>query len=125
MRPVRLVLVVIALGASVGLALLVIERPWESGRGGSEEAVVTDSELHPGEIVLTVRNDSPETVRLAQALVNDAFYDFRAQRTTLVPRSATEVTIRYPWLTDEGYEIGLVTSTGEIIEYEIEHAVPA
>ena len=61
--------------------------PGSSNRNGPpvEELAVERTELHPGEIDLTVRNDGPDAVRIAQVIVNDGFTDF-ARRTT--PSSA-------------------------------------
>jgi ZIP family zinc transporter len=90
----------------------------------AEEAgmAVERSILHPGQIVLLARNHGAEPVRIAQVLVNDAFVDFRAQRLTVRPSRATRVEVGYPWIAGESYEIGLLTSTGAIVDYELEDA---
>src|SRR5215217_3529294 len=41
-----------------------------------EEMTVERTVLRPGTIELTVRNDGPDAVRIAQAQVNDAFVQF-------------------------------------------------
>jgi zinc transporter ZupT len=79
--------------------------------------------LHEGSIELRVRNDGPDDVTIAQVLVNDAYRDFTIGRNTLGRLATTDVKIPYPW--DEGLplNIGLVTSTGVVLEHEIEVAV--
>ena len=41
-----------------------------------EQLAVERTVLRPGEIELTVRNDGPDPVRVAQVIVNDGFTDF-------------------------------------------------
>lgn len=78
--------------------------------------------LEEGVIELRLRNDGPDPVTVAQVLVNDAYRDFSATDSTL-GRLET-ATVRVPYLWDEGLPItiGLVTSTGLVIEHEIEAA---
>ena len=83
---------------------------------------VRRSTLHPGMIMLFARNDGVDAVRIAQVLVNDAFVDFTAQRLTVAPGRQTELVIPYGWVEGESYEIGLLTGTGAIVEYELEDA---
>jgi ZIP family zinc transporter len=78
--------------------------------------------LHPGMIMLFARNDGAEAVRIAQVLVNDAFVDFSAQRLNVTPGRETELDIQYPWVEGQSYEIGLLTTGGWIVEYELEDA---
>ncbi len=78
--------------------------------------------LEPGMIELHVRNDGPDPVTVAQVLVNDAYRDFSATTSTLGRLDTATVRVPYPW--DEGLPlaIGVVTSTGLVIEHEIEAA---
>ena len=55
-------------------------------------------------------------------LVDDAFVDFQVSHPTVGPGRRTEVTIHYPWVAGEAYEIGLLTATGAIVDYELEDA---
>jgi zinc transporter ZupT len=75
--------------------------------------------LHPGTIELHVRNDGPDTLNVAQVIVNDAFWAFDASRTEVGRLETSEITIDYPW--DEGVplNIALVSSTGATFEHEI------
>jgi zinc transporter, ZIP family len=83
---------------------------------------VRRSMLHPGMIMLFARNDGGDVVRIAQVLVNDAYVNFRARLLTLPPRREAEVDVYYPWVEGESYEIGLLTGSGSIVEYELEDA---
>ena len=80
--------------------------------------------LSPGEIALTVRNDGPDAVSVAQVVVNDAFAQFigRRGRRSAGWRRAT-VRVAQPWVEGEAYEVALVTSSGGTIVHEIPVAV--
>jgi zinc transporter ZupT len=88
-----------------------------------EELSVERAVLEPGKIALTVRNDGPDTVTLAQAFVNDAYVDYRVAETEVERLRAQTVHIAYPWIEGEAYEIGLLTSTGATFTHEIAAAV--
>jgi ZIP family zinc transporter len=78
--------------------------------------------LRPGEIVLYVRNDGPDAVTVAQTSVNDAFANFRVDGERIGRLGARKITIDYPWIEGEAYEISLLTSTGATITHEIDAA---
>ena len=84
-----------------------------------EELSVERTVLEPGEIDLTIRNDGPDTVHIAQVSVNDAYVDFSPRAPALDRLGSTELTIPYPWIEGEGYDVVLLTSTGGTIEHEI------
>jgi zinc transporter ZupT len=88
-----------------------------------EELSVERTVLEPGRIALTVRNDGPDTVTLAQAFVNDAYVDFRVAEAEIDRLRAQTVHIAYPWIEGEAYEVGLLTSTGATFTHEIAAAV--
>jgi len=88
-----------------------------------EELAVERTVLRPGEIELNVRNDGPDEVRVAQAAVNDAYVNFRAADPDLGRLSSTTITLDYPWVEGEAYEIFLLTSTGATVEHGIPAAV--
>jgi ZIP family zinc transporter len=111
-----LVLIAIALGA---LALL------GGGLGDRntppiEEVTVERTVLKPGHIELTLRNDGPDPVEVAQVAVNDAYAPFSVDGGQEIGRlgSAT-LDITYPWIEAEAYSIFVLTSTGGTIEAEI------
>jgi zinc transporter, ZIP family len=88
-----------------------------------EELSVERTVLEPGRIALTVRNDGPDQVTLAQAFVNDAYVDFRVAEAEIDRLRAQTVHIAYPWIEGEAYEVGLLTSTGATFTHEIAAAV--
>lgn len=87
-----------------------------------EELVVDRTELRPGEIALTVRNDGPDPVDIAQVSVNDAYVDFDADSTEVGRLGSIEVTMPYDWIEAEAYEIFLLTGTGGVVEHTIDAA---
>jgi zinc transporter ZupT len=88
-----------------------------------EELSVERTVLESGSIALTVRNDGPDKVTLAQAFVNDAFVDFDVANRDIARLRAATVRIPYPWIEGEAYEVGLLTSTGTTFMHEIAAAV--
>jgi zinc transporter ZupT len=87
-----------------------------------EEVAVERTELHPGEIELTLRNDGPDSVRIVQAIVNDGFAAFEQDDDELGRLDQSNVTIEYPWIEGEAYEVLLLTSTGGTVDTSIEVA---
>jgi zinc transporter, ZIP family len=88
-----------------------------------EELAFERTVLRPGEIVLHVRNDGPDPVTIAQASVNDAFANFRLEGDEIGRLGSREITVAYPWVEGEAYEVALLTSTGATITHEIPVAV--
>jgi len=85
-----------------------------------EEVAVERTVLRPGEIELTLRNDGPDPVRVAQVAVNDAYAPFVADGGEEIGRlGSTTLDISYPWIEGEAYEIFVLTSTGGTIEADI------
>jgi ZIP family zinc transporter len=118
---IPLALIALAIGA---FALL--GGPGLGERSGPpvEELSVERTMLRPGEIELTVRNDGPDAVGIAQASVNEAFVPFSTSDGARVERlGSTTVTIPYDWVEGEGYAVTLLTSTGGTVEHEIPVAV--
>jgi zinc transporter ZupT len=118
-------LVPLMLAVGVLGAFAVLGGPGLGDRPGPaiEEISVERTVLAPGSIKLTVRNDGPDRVTLAQAFVNDAFVDFDAAHAAVDRLRATTVHIAYPWIEGEAYEVGLLTSTGATFTHEIAAAV--
>jgi zinc transporter, ZIP family len=116
--PLALIAVAIGLFAALGA-------PGVGERRGppAEELAIERTSLDPGVIELTVRNDGPDPVRIAQVQVNDAFVAFEGADGA-IERLATEtLRVQQPWVEGEAYEVALVTSTGATIAHEIEAAV--
>lgn len=87
-----------------------------------ESLTVERTVIDPGEVSLSVRNDGPDPVTVAQVLVNDAYWDFSVGDATLGRLEATRIDIFYPWEEGLPLNIAIVTSTGVTIEHEIEAA---
>lgn len=85
-----------------------------------EEVAVERTALRPGQIELTLRNDGPDPVRVAQVAVNDAYAPFVASAGNEIDRlGSTTLDISYPWIEGEAYEIFVLTSTGGTIDASI------
>ena len=89
----------------------------------AEDVAVERTVLRPGVIELTVRNDGPDAVAIAQAVVNDAFAQFDGPRTPIGRLATATVRIRQPWVEGEAYEVALVTASGGTVVHEIPVAV--
>ncbi|MEA2179838.1 MAG: zinc transporter, family [Solirubrobacteraceae bacterium] len=89
----------------------------------AEELAVEQTVLEPGVIELTVRNDGPDAVRIAQAQVNDAFVQFSGADGPIGRLETATVRLRQPWVEGEAYEAVLLTSAGGTIAHEIPVAV--
>jgi zinc transporter, ZIP family len=87
-----------------------------------EDVAVERTELHPGEIELHLQNDGPDAVRIVQAIVNDGFASFQQDDDELGRLDRSQVTIDYPWIEGEAYEVVLLTSTGGTVDKSIEVA---
>ncbi|HWO15586.1 MAG TPA: ZIP family metal transporter [Solirubrobacterales bacterium] len=85
-----------------------------------EEVAVERTVLRPGEIELTLRNDGPDPVEVAQVAVNDAYAPFTTSDGREIDRlGSTTLSIAYPWVEGEAYEIFVLTSTGGTIDAAI------
>ena len=122
----RLVRRIWVLGVPLGLlaatAVIAYARPWHDSEPMPRELAVEQATLRPGTIVLVVVNNSDESARVAQVIVNDAFVDFRQGRRVLPPGEMQRITISYPWVSGESYDLQLMTRAGSTIPYEIEDA---
>jgi zinc transporter, ZIP family len=118
-------LVPLALIAAAVAILALAGAPGLGERSGApvEELVSERTVLRPGEIELTVRNDGPDPVEIAQVAVNDAFLAFTASDGLRLDRlEATTLTVPYDWIEGEAYEMSVVSSTGDTFAHEIEAA---
>ena len=117
---VPLLLIVAAVGAFAALG-----GPGLGERRGppAEELAVERTKLVPGAIELTVRNDGPDAVTVAQVFVNDAFVDFSGATEPIGRLASETLRVTYPWNEGEAYEVALLTSTGATIAHEIPIAV--
>ena len=115
-----LVLVVVMAALFVGLGA-----PGLGDRRGPpiEALAVERTVLEPGTIALTVRNDGPDDVQIAQVSVNHGFVDFRGAESPIGRLSAETITIEHPWNEGEAYEVALLTSSGATVAHSIPVAV--
>jgi zinc transporter, ZIP family len=85
-----------------------------------ERLAVTRTTLAPGEIRLSVLNDGPDTVTIAQVAVDDAYWAFRVEPESELPHLArATITIPYPWVHGDTHHIRLLTSSGVTFDHEI------
>ena len=87
-----------------------------------EAIAIERTTLTDDHIELQLRNDGPDTVTIAQLLVDDAYTPFEIGDSELGRLESTTLSFDYPW--DEGLPLamGILTSTGLVIEHEIEAA---
>ena len=88
----------------------------------AEALAVERTTFRDGLIELEVRNDGPDPVTVSQVLVNDAYRAFSASDRELGRLESTTFEIPYPWDPGLPVTIGFVTSTGLVIEHEVEVA---
>jgi ZIP family zinc transporter len=109
-----------------GVALFVaLDAPGLGERRGppAEELAIERTKLTPGVIEVTVRNDGPDAVSVAQVQVNDAFAQFTGAESPIGRLETATVRVQQPWVEGEAYEVALVTSSGGTVAHEIPVAV--
>ena len=118
LAPLALVALAVGLFAALG-------GPGLGERRGPpvEELAIEQTVLEPGVIELTVRNDGPDPVRVAQVIVNDGFAAFTGAERPIDRLGTERLRIQQPWVEGEAYEIALLTETGATITHEIPAAV--
>jgi len=110
-----LVVLGLAIGLFVGLGAPGLDRNGIP----VEELSVESTNLHPGQIELTVRNDGPDPVAIEQVTVNDAFVGFSQTEEKLGRLASDKVTVDYPWIEGQAYDVALVTATGGTVTHNI------
>ncbi|MEO6496417.1 MAG: ZIP family metal transporter [Solirubrobacteraceae bacterium] len=112
------------IAAAIG-AFAALDGPGLGERRGpaAEELVVEQTKLTPGVIELTVRNDGPDAVAVAQAQVNDAYVQFSGADEPIGRLGTATVRLREAWVEGQAYQVVLLTSTGATIAHEIPIAV--
>jgi zinc transporter ZupT len=90
-----------------------------------ERLVIERAVLTADGIRLSVLNDGPDPVTIAQVTVDDAYWAFTADRnrTELRHLGRTRLDIPYPWVQGEAHFVKVMTSTGTVFEHEIAVAV--
>ncbi len=111
------------------VAVILRMQPAERLRGEDvppvERLTIDRAVLGPEGIVLSVLNDGPDPVTIAQVTVDDAYWAFTADGGTKLDHlGRTRLTIPYPWVQGEAHLVKLLTSTGAAFEHQIAVAVP-
>ena len=76
--------------------------------------------LEPGLLHVTLLNEGPDPVTIAQVAVDDAYWQFSADRgTRLAALGSTTLSIPYPWVAGEAHLITVLSSTGTRFDHEI------
>lgn len=106
------------------LALIVAVDPAERLRDPAappvENLSIRRALLEPEGIILSVFNESPDTVTIAQVIVDDAYWQFSADPGPAVrPLGTVTLTVPYPWVAGEAHAIHVMTSTGTKFLHEI------
>jgi hypothetical protein len=116
--------------ALLALLILLIVRtgPTESLQGEGvppvERLSIERAILDSSGITLTVLNDGPDPVTIAQVTVDDAYWAFTSEKGSVLNHlGTTRLRIPYPWVEGEAHLVKVVTSTGTTFEHEIAVAV--
>ena len=109
---------------AVLVAVVVKTNPGDRLRGGAvppvERLSIDRAQLGPDGIVLSVLNDGPDPVTIAQVVVDDAYWAFTSSNGAVLKHlGRTALTIPYPWVEGEAHLIKILTSTGTAFEHEI------
>ena len=113
---------------AVLVAVIIRTSPGDRLQGGDvppvERLSIDRAQLGPDGIVLSVLNDGPDQVTIAQVTVDDAYWAFTASNGTVLKHlGRTSLTIPYPWVAGETHLLKILTSTGTPFEHEIAVAV--
>jgi zinc transporter ZupT len=118
---IPLVLLAVLIAAIVRLQPAERLRP--EGMPPVERLKIERATLAPDGIHLTVMNDGPDAVTIAQVTVDDAYWSFTSERGSLEHLGRTAVHVPYPWVAGEAHLVKILTSTGTAFEHEIAVAV--
>jgi len=89
-----------------------------------EELTIERFELGSQGITAHVVNGGPDSVTIAQVLVDEAYWDFVLSPPGPLPRlGRATVQIPYPWMEGEAHEVVLLSSTGVTFNAAVEVAV--
>lgn len=90
-----------------------------------EEITVERTTLDEEGIHLSIRVNGSEPIRIAQVLVDDAYWEFtQSPKGALSRLSTAKIDIPYPWVRHELHEIKFITNTGATFSHTIEIAEP-
>jgi zinc transporter, ZIP family len=112
----------LVLGAAIGLFVGLGAPGLERNGVPVEELSVESTKLRPGQIEVTVRNDGPDAVAIRQVTVNDGFAAFRQSDEEIGRLASNKVTVEYPWIEGQAYEVALITATGGTVTTSVDVA---
>ena len=112
----------LVLGAAIGLFVGLGAPGLERNGVPVEELSVESTKLRPGQIEVTVRNDGPDPVAIRQVTVNDGFAAFRQSDEEIGRLGSNTVTVEYPWIEGQAYEVTLMTATGGTVTASVDVA---
>jgi zinc transporter, ZIP family len=89
-----------------------------------EKLTISRATLAADGIHLSVLNDGPDPVTIAQVTVDDAYWSFSSKgATTLNHLGSTTLHVPYPWVAGEAHLVKILTATGTAFEHQIAVAV--
>ncbi|MCW2967994.1 MAG: putative metal cation transporter [Solirubrobacteraceae bacterium] len=86
---------------------------------GPSELLVQRAVLTPGSIGLIVTNGSDQPARLAQVQIDRGFVHFAGPAGAVAPHATVRLTIPYPWVPGEGYDVKVLTGAGATLDYRV------
>lgn len=110
------------------IALIVWLRPADALRGDGvppvERLSIQRVQLTPADLIVTVLNDGPDPVTIAQVQVDEAYWSFTSDAgNTLEHLQRAQLRLPYPWVKGETHVLRVVTSTGLTFDHTIDVAV--
>lgn len=115
---VPLLLLAVLIGAIIRLQPAERLRP--EGAPPVERLTISRATLGADGIQLSVLNDGPDPVTIAQVTVDDAYWAFTSENgSTLRHLASTTVHVPYPWVAGDAHLVKLITSTGATFDHEI------
>jgi ZIP family zinc transporter len=125
-RAILLALVPLVLLAAV-IALIVVT---DAGLGNRTAPPIETLNVQrvrlpePGVIELSVVNDGPDPINIAQVRVDDAYWQFEMDPAGELDRmDSAMITIPYPWVEGEAHAITMISSTGVVFDAEVPVAI--
>jgi hypothetical protein len=113
-----LLLLAVLIGAIIRLQPAERLRP--EGAPPVERLTISRATLGADGIQLSVLNDGPDPVTIAQVTVDDAYWAFTSENgSTLRHLASTTVHVPYPWVAGDAHLVKLITSTGATFDHEI------
>lgn len=100
-------------------------RYFDNGAPPVENLTFERTVLSSAGIDVVVRAGGFEPMTIAQALVDDAYWEFSQEPAGPLTRGETaRIHLPYPWVQGEAHVVKIITSTGATFEHEIAVAVP-